>query len=44
MDPTTIKVADSKNPEVLTFTLRDSGNKLPVKGTVTIHDADPADH
>jgi hypothetical protein len=38
MDPTTLKVADSKNPEVLTFTLRDSNNKVPVKGTVTMND------
>ena len=38
MDPTTLKVADSKNPEVLTFTLRDSDNKVPVKGTVTMND------
>jgi len=38
MDPTTIKVANSENPEVLTFTLRDSDNKLLVKGTVTMND------
>ena len=38
MDPTTIKVADSKNPEVLTFTLRESNNKVSVKGTVTMND------
>jgi hypothetical protein len=38
MDPTTLKVANSGNPEVLTFTLRDSNNKLPVKGTVTMND------
>ncbi len=38
MDPTTIKVANSENPEVLTFTLRDSDNKVLVKGTVTMND------
>ena len=38
MDPTTIKVANSENPEVLTFTLRDSDNKILVKGTVTMND------
>ena len=37
MDPTTIKVANSENPEVLTFTLRDSDNKVLVKGTVTMN-------
>ncbi len=38
MDPTTIQVTDSTNPEVLTFTLRDSNHKVPVKGTVTMND------
>ena len=38
MAPTTIKVANSENPEVLTFTLRDSDNKVPVKGTVTMNE------
>jgi hypothetical protein len=38
MDPTTIKVADSGNPEVLTFTLRNSNNKISQKGTVTMND------
>lgn len=38
MDPTTIKVANSENPEVLTFTLRDSDNKVLVKGTVTMNE------
>ena len=38
MDPTTIKVSNSDNPEVLTFTLRDSDNKILVKGTVTMND------
>ena len=37
MDPTTIVVTDSENPEVLTFTLRDNDHPLVnIKGTVAM--------
>jgi hypothetical protein len=37
MDPTTIIVADSTNPEVLTFTLRDNDEIVNTKGTVAMN-------
>ena len=40
MDPTTIVVTDSGNPEVLTFTLRDNDHPLVnIEGTVAMDDA-----
>jgi hypothetical protein len=36
MDPTTIVVTDSGNPEVLTFTLRDNNDIADTKGTVAM--------
>ena len=36
MDPTTIVVTDSTNPEVLTFTLRDNNEATNTKGTVAM--------